>query len=55
MVAGTLAIIASGLVLTQVGGFNIVLESTSRQFSGIFVGMTVLLNLIGGAIGFAIA
>ena len=55
MLAGTLAIIATGLSLSQVGGFNIVLESTPRQFSGISLGMTVLLNLIGGAIGPAIA
>ena len=53
--AGTLAIIATGLSLSQVGGFNIVLESTPKQFSGISLGMTVLLNLIGGAIGPAIA
>jgi MFS family permease len=55
MLAATLAIIATGLSLTQVGGFNIVLESTPRQFSGISLGMTVLLNLIGGAIGPAFA
>ena len=55
MVAGTLAIIAIGLSLTQVGGFNTILESTPRQFSGISLGMTVLLNLIGGAVGPAIA
>jgi MFS family permease len=55
MLAGTLAIIATGLSLTQVGGFNIILESTPRQFSGISLGMTVLLNLIGGAIGPAFA
>ena len=55
MVAGTLAIIATGLSLTQVGGFNTILESTPRQFSGISLGMTVLLNLIGGALGPAIA
>src|SRR5215211_99419 len=55
MVAGTLTIIATGLSLTQVGGFNTILESTPRQFSGISLGMTVLLNLIGGAVGPAIA
>ena len=55
MVAGTLAIIATGLSLTQVGGFNTILESTPRQFSGISLGMTVLLNLIGGAVGPTIA
>jgi hypothetical protein len=46
MLAGSLAIIATGLSLSQVGGFNIVLESTPRQFSGISLGITVLLNLI---------
>jgi MFS family permease len=55
MVAATLAIIATGLSLTQVGGFNTILESTPRQFSGMSLGMTVLLNLIGGAVGPAIA
>jgi MFS family permease len=55
MVAGTLAIIATGLSLTQVGGFNTILESTPRQFSGMSLGMTVLLNLIGGAVGPTIA
>jgi MFS family permease len=51
MVAGTLAIIATGLSLIQVGAFNIVLESSPRHLSGISLGMTVLLNLIGGAVG----
>ena len=51
----SLAIIATGLSLTQVGGFNILLESTPRQFSGVSLGMTVLLNLIGGAVGPTVA
>jgi MFS family permease len=50
-----LAIIAGGLSLMQVGGFDIVLQQTPRQFSGISLGMTVLFNLIGGSIGPAIA
>ena len=50
-----LAIIAGGLALMQVGGFDIVLQQTPRQFSGISLGMTVLFNLIGGSIGPAIA
>src|SRR5919107_240704 len=54
-VSANLAIIAAGLSLTQVGGFNIVLETTPRQFSGISLGMTVLFNLVGGSIGPAIA
>lgn len=55
LVAGTLAIIATGLSLIQVGAFNIVLESTPRHLSGTSLGTTVLLNLIGGAVGPAIA
>lgn len=51
LVARNLAIIAAGLSLMQVGGFDIVLQSTPRQFSGISLGMTVLFNLIGGSIG----
>ena len=55
LVSANLAIIAAGLSLVQVGGFNIVLETTPRQFSGISLGMTVLFNLVGGSIGPAIA
>ena len=55
LVATNLAIIAAGLSLMQVGGFDIVLQSTPRQFSGISLGMTVLFNLIGGSIAPAVA
>ncbi|MDW0328026.1 MAG: MFS transporter, partial [Nitrososphaeraceae archaeon] len=55
MVAGTLAIIATGLSLIQVGAFNIVLESSPRHLSGISLGMTVLFTLIGGSVGPAVA
>jgi fucose permease len=54
-VAGTLAIISTGLSLIQVGAFSIVLESTPRHLSRTSLGTTVLLNLIGGAVGPAIA
>jgi len=54
-VATNLAIIAAGLSLIQVGGFDIVLQSTPIQFSGISLGMTVLFNLVGGSVGPAIA
>ena len=54
-VSANLAIIAAGLSLMQVGGFNIILESTPRQFSGISLGMTVLFNLIGSSVGPAVA
>jgi MFS family permease len=50
-----LAIIAVGLSLMRVGGLNIILESTPRQFSGISLGMSALFKMIGSAIGPAVA
>src|ERR687897_1635765 len=55
LVATNLCVIAGGLSLMQVGGFDIVLQSTPRKFSGISLGMTVLFNLIGGSVGPAVA
>ena len=55
LVATNLAVVAAGLSLMQVGGFDIVLLSTPRKFSGISLGMTVLFNLVGASIGPAIA
>ncbi|TLX89496.1 MAG: MFS transporter [Thaumarchaeota archaeon] len=55
LVATNLAVVAAGLSLMQVGGFNIILQSTPRKFSGISLGMTVLFNLIGASVGPAIA
>ena len=51
MVTITLAIIAAGLSLAFIGGFNIVLVSTPIKFAGIALGMTLLLNLVGQSIG----
>ena len=55
VVSTNLALIAGGLSLMQVGGFDIILQSTPRRFSGISLGMTVLFNLIGGSVGPAVA
>jgi MFS family permease len=55
MVAMNLAIVASGISLIQVGAFNITMEYTPMQFSGVSVGMSVVLVLIGSSIGPAIA
>ena len=55
VVSTNLAIIAGGLSLMQVGGFDIILQSTPRRFSGISLGMTVLFDLIGGSVGPAVA
>jgi MFS family permease len=54
LVSANLAVIAAGLSLMRVGGLNIVLESTPRQFSGISLGMTVLFKMIGSSIGPAV-
>ena len=55
MVAITLSIIAAGLSLSFTGGFNIVLVSVPMQATGIALGMTLLLNLIGQSIGPTVA
>ncbi len=50
-----LSIIAGGLSLAEVGGFNITLVSVSPKVSGISMGITVLLFLLGMSIGPAIS
>lgn len=50
-----LVIIAAGISLIQVGAFKITLEYTPLNFSGVSLGMSVLLYLIGSSIGPAIA
>jgi MFS family permease len=51
----TLAIISIGLSFAFIGGFNVVLMSSPIQMTGISLGMTVLLNLIGQSVGPTIA
>ena len=55
IVAINLAIVAIGISLIQVGVFNVTMEYTPRQFSGVSLGMSVVLLLIGSAIGSAIS
>jgi fucose permease len=55
MVAVNLAIIAAGISLIQVGTFNIIMEYTPLKFSGVSLGMSVVLYLIGSSIGPTIA
>jgi MFS family permease len=55
MVAINLAIIAAGISLIQVGAFNITMEYTPLKFSGVSLGISVVLYLIGSSIGPAIA
>jgi fucose permease len=51
----SLAIIATGLSLTQIGSINMILVSTPKQSNGISLGMTTLLYLIGTSVGPVIA
>ena len=50
-----LSLIATGLSLAEVGGFNITLVSVSTKLSGSSMGLTTLLFLIGMSIGPAIS
>lgn len=51
MVSVGLTILAAGLSLTITGGFNVILVSVPMQMTGIALGMTLLLNLVGMSVG----
>jgi MFS family permease len=55
LVSTNLAILSTGLSLTSVGAMNVIILSTPRQFSGITLGMSTLMRIIGAAIGPALA
>ncbi len=55
IIAINLALVAIGISAIQVGAFNITMEYTPRQYSGVSLGMSVVLVLIGSSIGPAIA
>lgn len=55
LVAANLAILSTGLSLTNVGAMNIVMLSTPRQFTGSSLGMSSLIRIIGASLGPAIA
>jgi hypothetical protein len=42
-IAAVLVIVAPGLALMQIGSVNVVLTSTPKQFSGISLGMNLLI------------
>ena len=54
-IATVLILLAIGLSLMQIGSVNVVLTSTPKQFSGISLGMNLLIYLIGSAVGPVIA
>jgi MFS family permease len=47
----SLAVVAAGLSLTQIGTINIILVNTPKQSNGVSLGMTTLLYLIGTSVG----
>ena len=51
LVGGNLAVIAVGFALLNTGVFNIIMISTPIQFSGISLGMSVVIMIIGMSIG----
>src|SRR6185437_10758245 len=55
MVSIGLVIISCGLALSIAGVFNVILVSVPLQVTGIAIGMTMLLNLIGMSVGPSIA
>lgn len=55
MVSAGLAILAAGLSLSITGAFNVILLSVPTQVTGIALGMTLLLNLVGMSVGPALA
>jgi MFS family permease len=54
-IAAVLVIVAAGLALMLIGSVNVVLTSTPKQFSGISLGMNLLIYLIGSSVGPVIA
>jgi MFS family permease len=54
-IAAVLVIVAVGLALMQIGSVNVVLTSTPKQFSGISLGMNLLIYLLGSSVGPVIA
>jgi MFS family permease len=54
-VSTSLAVLAIGISLTNVGAINVVILSTPRQNSGISLGMTMLMRIIGSATGPVVA
>jgi MFS family permease len=54
-VSASLAILSTGLSLSNVGATNVILLSTPRQFTGISLGMSMIMRILGSSIGPAFA
>ena len=55
MIQAGLTVLAAGLSLSITGAFNVILLSVPMQMTGIALGMTLLLNLVGMSVGPAIS
>ena len=55
MLSANLAILSTGLSLTNVGAMNVTILSTPSQFMGISLGTSMLMRIIGAAVGPALA
>ncbi|HEX5977787.1 MAG TPA: MFS transporter, partial [Nitrososphaeraceae archaeon] len=55
LVSANLGILSTGLSLSSVGAMNVVILSTPIQFSGISLGMSSLMRIVGASIGPALA
>jgi len=54
-ISANLAILSTGLSLTNVGAMNVTILSTPRQFMGISLGTSMLMRIVGAAVGPALA
>jgi MFS family permease len=54
-IAIVLILVAIGLALMQIGSVNVVLTSTPKRYSGVSLGMNLLIYLIGASVGPVIA
>jgi MFS family permease len=55
LVSANLGVLSTGLSLTSVGAMNVIILSTPREFSGISLGMSSLMRIVGASIGPALA
>jgi dipeptide/tripeptide permease len=53
--SANLAILSTGLSLINVGAMNVTILSTPRQFMGISLGTSMLMRIVGAAVGPALA
>ncbi len=55
LISANLVLLSVGLSLTSVGAMNVIILSTPRHFSGISLGMSSLMRIVGASVGPALA